>query len=93
MADEVKVSIPAALRPQVDDQDALSLPGSSVGEVLGALAERYPDLGGKLFKSENELNRFINVYVNDEDIRFLQKLETPVSSSDEIALVPAIAGG
>ncbi len=93
MAQTVKVLIPTALRPQVDDQDSIELPGSSVKEVLGSLTGQYPALGKRLFKSDNELNRFINIYVNDEDIRFMDNLDTPINAGDELSIVPAIAGG
>jgi len=93
MPDTVTVLIPAALRPQVDDQDSIDVAGSSVGEVLGALASRYPQLGQRLFKEEDQVNRFINLYVNDEDIRFLENLDTMVKAGDELSIVPAIAGG
>jgi len=89
----VTVLIPTALRPQVEDQDSIAITGTSVKEVLGSLTGRYPDLGKRLFKSENEVNRFINLYVNDEDIRFLENLDTAVKPGDELSIVPAIAGG
>ncbi len=93
MTDQITVTIPTALRPQVDNQDTVTLSGSSVKEVLGSLTAKYPDLGKRLFKADNELNRFINLYVNDEDIRFLDDLDTPVKNGDELSIVPAIAGG
>ncbi len=93
MSEMVTVLIPAALRPHADDQATVDLDGSSVKEILGILNDRYPQLGKRLFKVEGELNRFINVYVNDEDIRFMSDLETPVKSGDELSIVPAIAGG
>ena len=93
MADNIIVRIPTALRPQAGDHDSLDLAGASVREVLGVLTGSYPELGKRLFKSENELNRFINVYLNDEDIRFLDNLDTPVNTGDEVSIVPAIAGG
>ena len=89
----VTVLIPTALRPQVEDQDSIAIAGTSVKEVLGSLTDRYPDLGKRLFKGDNEVNRFINLYVNDEDIRFLENLDTAVKSGDELSIVPAIAGG
>jgi sulfur-carrier protein len=61
--------------------------------VLGTLTSRYPELGKKLYKNGAEINRFINVYVNDEDIRFLANLDTAVKPGDEVSIVPAIAGG
>jgi molybdopterin synthase sulfur carrier subunit len=93
MSQTVKVLIPSALRPQTDNQASLDLPGQSIAEVLASLTARFPELGKRLFKAENELNRFINVYVNDEDIRFIDNLNTPVKAGDEVSIVPAIAGG
>jgi len=93
MADTVTVRIPTALRPQAGNNSSLDLAGASIREVLGSLTSQYPELGDRLFKGENELNRFINVYVNDEDIRFLDSLDTLVKSGDEVSIVPAIAGG
>lgn len=87
------VSIPAALRPQVDGQSDITAPGATVGEVLIGLKAKYPAFGQRLYKTETELNRFINVYINNEDIRFLENLDTPVTDRDEIAIIPAIAGG
>lgn len=87
------VEIPTALRPQVNDQESVSVSGGTVGELLGKLRDEYPDFGAKLYKSDNELNRFINIYLNDEDIRFLENLDTPVKEGDHLAIVPAIAGG
>lgn len=89
----IPVAIPTALRGQVDGQSQLEVPGESVRAVLDAINAQYPDLGKRLFKTEGELNRFINVYVNDEDIRFLDNLDTALKAGDELAIVPAIAGG
>jgi MoaD family protein len=93
MADAISIQIPTALRAQTDNQASVDVAGGSVKELLDALSSQYPELGKKLFKSEGELNRFINVYVNDEDIRFLENLDTPVKAGDEVSIVPAIAGG
>lgn len=93
MANTVTVMIPTALRQHVDGQDTLEVGGGSVGEVLGTLTQRYPDLGQRLFKAADELNRFVNIYVNDEDIRFLDNLNTSLNAGDELSIVPAIAGG
>ena len=89
----ITVQIPTALRPQVGNQSAVQAEGSTVGEILGKLKSQYPDFGQRLYKSDNELNRFINVYVNDEDIRFLDNLATGVKPGDDVSIVPAIAGG
>ena len=93
MSDAVTVHIPTALRPQVGDQESVAIAGSTVADVLGTLTSEYPDFGKRLYKGEGELNRFINVYVNDEDIRFLENLQTPLKGGDEVSIVPAIAGG
>ncbi len=93
MSDSVTVLIPTALRPQVGDQEQISVPGDSVKQVLATLNTQFPDFGKRLFKGDDELNRFINVYVNDEDIRFMDNLDTPVKPGDELSIVPAIAGG
>ena len=93
MADSITVLIPTALRPKVGDNESLSVAGGSVREVLGSITQQYPELGKQLFKSETEVNRFINLYVNDEDIRFLENLDTPLKAGDELSIVPAIAGG
>lgn len=93
MSDQITVQIPTALQPQVGDQASVNATGATVGEVLGTLRAEYPEFGQRLYKGENQLNRFINVYLNDEDIRFLDNLDTPVKTGDELAIIPAIAGG
>ena len=93
VANTVKVHIPGELRAQVGSQNEIELHGSSVKEVLGVLADRYPVLGKRLFAADGRLNRFVNIYLNDEDIRFLENLETSIGDGDEISIVPAIAGG
>jgi molybdopterin converting factor small subunit len=93
MAENVTVHIPTALRPQVEGRESLEVPGGTVGEVLAYLKGQYPQFGDRLYKSDGEINRFINIYLNDEDIRFLENLATPVRGGDEVSIVPAIAGG
>ncbi|MCE9590432.1 MAG: MoaD/ThiS family protein [Planctomycetes bacterium] len=92
-ANSVTMRIPTALRPQVGNKESVSIAGASVRAVLANLTGQFPELGKRLYKGENELNRFINVYVNDEDIRFMENLDTPVKAGDEVSIVPAIAGG
>ena len=92
-APTIAVEIPTALRPQVGDQEKVEVSGETVGQLLGKLKSDYPDFGAKLYKTDTELNRFINVYLNDEDIRFLENLDTTVKAGDQLAIVPAIAGG
>jgi len=93
MADTVHILIPNALRPQTGQKESVQVAGQTVAQALGALCTQYPELGKRLFKADQELNRFVNVYVNNEDIRFLENLQTPLQNGDEIAIVPAIAGG
>lgn len=87
------VYIPTPLRPFVGNQESLELAGDSVSEILANLTEQYGDLNKHLFDEEGKLRSFINVYVNDEDIRYLEHEKTKISDSDTISLVPSIAGG
>ncbi len=93
MADKVSVRIPTPLRGHVAGASSVELEGGSVGEVLRELAKRHEKLSGRLFDDKGELNRFVNVFLNDEDIRFLQGLDTQLKDGDSVKLVPAIAGG
>ncbi|HXY40727.1 MAG TPA: ubiquitin-like small modifier protein 1 [Vicinamibacteria bacterium] len=93
MPAKVTVHIPGPLRGLVDQQSRLQLAGGTVGEVLHALVEQHPKLHGRLLDDEGRLNRFLNVFVNNEDIRFLSHLDTPVKEADGIMIVPAVAGG
>jgi sulfur-carrier protein len=87
------VKIPPVLRPSVSGMSEVAVEGSTVGEVLHALVDRHPDTGDQLFSSEGELNRFVNVYVNDEDVRVQEGLETGVDADDTVVILPAMAGG
>jgi molybdopterin synthase sulfur carrier subunit len=89
----VKVRIPSPLRTYTKGVDTVEVEGANVGEVLNSLKAQAAGIETRLFKGPNQLNRFVNVYLNEEDIRFLQNLETPVKAGDEISIVPAIAGG
>ena len=71
----------------------LELEGGTVGEILNALAAAHPETGSQLFAGDGELNRYVNVYVNDEDVRVQQGLETGVKPSDTVVILPAMAGG
>lgn len=86
------VRIPTPLRPHAGGNDSAQAEGSTVGEVLNALTSAYPELRSRLFDGE-DLRRFVNVYVNNEDIRFLEDLDTPVAAADEVSIIPAVAGG
>jgi molybdopterin synthase sulfur carrier subunit len=87
------VKIPTVLRPQVGGNKEVELAGATVGEVVDALTEQYPSLKSQLLTAEGELNRFVNVYVNGQDVRYLDGLSTAVAERDEVRLLPAMAGG
>jgi molybdopterin synthase sulfur carrier subunit len=93
MAPTVTVHIPTPLRGHVEGRAKLDLAGGTIREVLTELQERYPKLKGRLLDERNEINRFVNVFLNEEDIRFLENLDTPVKEGDGVMIVPAIAGG
>jgi molybdopterin converting factor small subunit len=87
------VKIPPVLRPSVGGEKQVSAEGANVGEVLNALASAHPDTQTQLFSAEGELNRYVNVYLNDEDVRVLDGLETVVGEGDTLVILPAMAGG
>lgn len=87
------VRIPSVLRPSVGGQKELDVDGGTVGELIDALVARFPSLRDQLLTGDGELNRFVNVYVNGQDVRYLDGLRTPVESRDEVRLLPAMAGG
>ena len=87
------VKIPPVLRPETGGDPEVSANGSTVGDVLRALAEAHPGTQAQLFSDGGELNRYVNVYVNDEDVRVQNGLETGVSDRDTIVILPAMAGG
>ena len=89
----VKVMIPTPLRTYVGGQEVLELAGTTIGAVLENLSQKYPDLKRHLFSEEGKLRNFVNVYLNDEDIRYLQRQDTAVEDNDTISIVPSIAGG
>jgi sulfur-carrier protein len=86
------VRIPTPLRTHAGGKDAVEAPGATVGEVLHNLAEAHPELGKRILEN-GEVRGFVNVYLNDEDIRFLDELATKIGDKDEISIIPAIAGG
>lgn len=87
------VRIPPVLRPQTGNQSEVSAEGSTIGEVLRSLAERHPGTEKQLFSADGDLNRYVNVYLNDEDVRVLDGLDTAVGDTDTVVILPAMAGG
>ena len=88
----VTVKIPTQLREATDGEASADVDGTTVGEVLDALYDRYDELRSRIAE-DGGLRRFVNVYVGGEDIRFLEGLDTPVSDGDEVTILPAVAGG
>jgi sulfur-carrier protein len=87
------VRIPPVLRPQTGGQPEVEASGSTVGEVLRDLTTQHPGTEEQLFGGDGDLNRYVNVYLNDEDVRVLDGLETAVSEGDTVVILPAMAGG
>lgn len=89
----VTVNIPTPLRPFTDRRDSVEVQGNDVGEVLQQLVSSHPQLKTHLFTPEGKLRSFVNVYLNDEDIRYTGSEQTPVKNADILSIVPSIAGG
>jgi molybdopterin converting factor small subunit len=87
------VKIPPILRPQTEGEAEVGVRGATIGEALGALANQHPGTRDQLFAADGQLNRYVNVYLNDEDVRVLSGLDTAVSDSDTVVILPAMAGG
>jgi molybdopterin synthase sulfur carrier subunit len=87
------VKIPPVLRTQTGGETSVRADGSTVGDVLTALVEAHPDASGQLFAEDGDLNRYVNVYLNDEDVRVLDGLETAIDDGDTVVILPAMAGG
>jgi adenylyltransferase/sulfurtransferase len=88
-----KILIPTPLRPYTDKQDTVDAAGTTVGELLADLTRRHAGLKAHLYNEHGKLRSFVNVYVNDEDIRYLQKEQTPVAAADTVSIIPSVAGG
>ncbi|WP_249010079.1 MoaD/ThiS family protein [Conexibacter sp. DBS9H8] len=87
------IRIPPVLRAAVGGERELTADGASVGEILEAITAAHPDTRTQLFGADGQLNRYVNVYLNDEDVRVLEGLQTPVSGADTLVILPAMAGG
>lgn len=88
-----KIAISKPLRPADRGEDAVEADGKTVGELLADLSARYPGLRPHLFNADGKLRSFVNIYLNDDDIRYLQREQTPVGSGDTLSIIPSIAGG
>ncbi|MCC6621020.1 MAG: MoaD/ThiS family protein [Deltaproteobacteria bacterium] len=89
----VNIKIPASLRKFVQNQDTVEVEATTVGQALDALESKHPGVKAKLCDDQGNVRRFINLYANGEDVRFLDNLETPLAAGAELQIVPAIAGG
>ena len=87
------VRIPTPLRKLTNSEELVEVNAGTVGEVIAELQSRFPGIQERLVDEKGEVRRFVNVYVNEEDIRFLKNQETPLKDGDEISIIPAIAGG
>jgi MoaD family protein len=89
----IKVLIPTPLRPYAGKKSVVEVSAQTVGEALTDLIAQHPDLRKHLFAEDGKLRSFVNVYVNDEDVRYLNKDATPVKETDTVSIVPSVAGG
>ena len=89
----VQIRIPTPLRKLTHDEETVETSAETVGAAITDLEARYPGIQERLLDDEGQVRRFVNVYVNKEDIRFLQEKDTPLKDGDEVSIIPAIAGG
>ena len=89
----VEVRLPTVLRTHAGGKATVTAEGATVGEVLADLVRSYPGMAGQVLTEGGALHRFVNVYVDDDDVRYLDQLETKVSSGDTVSILPAVAGG
>ncbi|MDQ4144606.1 MAG: MoaD/ThiS family protein [Actinomycetota bacterium] len=89
----VQVRIPTVFRKFTDQQSTVEVEPGPISSLIGQLEERYPGFGKQLLTDDGQLHRFVNVYVNDEDIRYLEKLDTKAAEGDTVSLLPSVAGG
>ena len=88
-----KILIPTPLRPFTDKLDAVEIDGATIGELLQNLTTKYGGLKQHLYAADGKLRSFVNIYVNDDDIRYLQKDQTPIKAGDTVSIIPSVAGG
>ena len=89
----VKIIIPTALRQYAENRDSVKLPGQNIGELLDNLMQKFPDIKKHLSTEDGKIRNFVNVYVNDDDIRYLENSETQLKEGDVISIIPSVAGG
>ena len=89
----VEIKLPTVLRAQADGQSSVMIDGATVGEVFAKLIEQYPGLRGNLLDDGGGLHKFVNVYKDDDDIRYLEGLDTKLADGDTLSILPAVAGG
>jgi MoaD family protein len=89
----VQIRIPTILRPDAGGQSVVEADGATLGELFADLTSRFPGLKDKVITEDGQLHKFVNVYVNDDDVRYLDKLDTKVTEADTVSILPAVAGG
>ncbi len=87
------VRIPTPLRKLTEGKEEVTAAGSTIGELIASLEAHYPGIKARICGDDGKVRRFVNIFANDEDIRFLDNLDTPITDSDEVSIIPAIAGG
>jgi len=85
--------LPTVLRSEAGGRSSVSVDGSTVGEVIRALVSAHPGMTEQVLNADGSLHKFVNIYVNDDDVRYLSALDTPVKDGDEVSILPAVAGG
>ena len=88
----IRINIPTPMRQHTENQPSVKVDGATVKQVLENLGQKYPGVSGRIFEN-GQVRRFVNVYLNDEDIRYLDNLQTAVKHGDELSIIPAVAGG
>jgi sulfur-carrier protein len=89
----VEIRLPTVLRSQAGGASVVTVDGATVGEVLAKLVAEYPGLSGQVVQADGTLHKFVNIYVDDDDVRYLQGVDTPVPEGAEVSILPAVAGG
>ena len=89
----VEVRLPTVLRTHAGGASVVSIDGATIGEVLAKLVAEYPGLSGQVVQADGSLHKFVNIYVNDDDVRYLDGVDTPVPDGSEVSILPAVAGG